>query len=262
MLSVVIPMSAAVALSSADDKYTTFCTEYMDVCQNGTEPDAGTAYASMKECITAMAMLPDGPVYTAAVPEQNGNSFNCKKWHLDLAPTNDVHCGHAQMQATAFCIGDVEFTKYERFCRDYLEHCMTVDDEGKGVDGAGTAFASMESCKMYMEQIDEGPAYTNVTDPEAETFNCKRWHLDLAPSNDVHCKHAQEVATAFCVDQTPNPVPTKKDPKKATTEAATTVADETTTTEEASTTAAPSSALDSTLGVAAAAFSGFVAMLF
>ena len=92
----------------------------------------------------------------------------CHRYHLTAATTSaanaEIHCPHAQKEATAFC--KTPPTKYETFCSTYKATC--------GTDGV--AFADDDACVNYMATLADGDSYTAPVnaDGDGETFNCKQ----------------------------------------------------------------------------------------
>ena len=159
------------------------CQNYCDtVMANCTGDNA--QYGSAAECLDYCENVGSWEAGERGVTD--GNSIACRIYHGNAPAADDpvTHCVHAGPTGGNMC-----GTWCDNYCQLALDHC-TGDNELYGSDA---------ECQTACAEFDDSG---NAGDTQYDTVQCRIYHggAPAATSPEIHCPHAGEEPTDFCLD--------------------------------------------------------------
>jgi hypothetical protein len=180
------PTEACVGPAPAPD-CATYCAEVTDHCAGPFE-QYGSLAACQAYCAGAGG-LSERPGHLGSAAE---DTLGCRLRHAALAEAAPGdYCGSAGPSG-----GDACGSWCDTYCRLALRNCA----------GAPELYGSLDACTVACASFDAtGEDNANGGD----SVQCRIWHLGVAgidaPAAAMHCPHAAEIASEFCVGAVPTP---------------------------------------------------------
>lgn len=131
-------------------------------------------FASTADCLAGCGEYPT----TGAVGSTDGDTAQCRSYHVQAATTDATHCDHAGFSGANVCGAWCDV-----YCRDIQGYCTAGNQQ----------FADAATCATACG----GYATTGaVGDLTGNTVQCRLEHLKYAEADGSHCAHAGQASTA------------------------------------------------------------------